>query len=198
MAAAVFAMAALALSICMPVAARADTDYLSGQFLVAEPSMPDPRFAQTVILMISHDSGGAFGLIVNRRLGEIAIAELLSGLGAPSEGLEGSIGLHYGGPVQPWRGFVLHSADTIPEDSNPVGTDFAVTGLTGILADIADGTGPKKSLFALGYAGWGPGQLETELQRKDWFTAPSAPDLVFTDEPGETWQRVLDRRGVDL
>lgn len=192
------AVAALALSIFMPLSAQADTEFLSGQFLVAEPSMPDPRFAESVILMISHDPGGAFGLIVNRRLGEIGIADLLSELGGSSEGLEGTIGLHYGGPVEAGRGFILHSADSIPDSSDPVGTDFAVTGKTDILARIADGTGPKDSLFALGYAGWGPGQLESEMQRKDWFTAPSDPDLVFTNEPAETWQRVMDRRGVDL
>ena len=189
---------ALALSVSAPFAASADTEFLSGQFLVAEPAMPDSRFAESVILMISHDSGGALGLIVNRRLGEIAIADLLTKFGTPAEGLEGTIGVHYGGPVDPTRGFILHSAEAVPDSSNPVGADFAVTGQADILVGIADGTGPKDGLFAFGYAGWGPGQLESELRRNDWFIAPADRDLVFADEPHKTWQRIIDRRGVDL
>ena len=178
--------------------ASAQDAYLSGQFLVAEPSMPDPRFAETVILMISHDAGGALGLIVNRRIAIVDIADLMAELGRPSEGAEGKIGLHYGGPVQPERGFILHSADHVSDSSNPVGSDFAVTGQPDILDSIADGSGPKESLFALGYAGWGPGQLESEMQRNDWFTAPADPELVFADDPATTWQQVMDRRAVDL
>ena len=193
------ALAAWMLVSILPVPARGQDAFLSGQFLVAEPGMPDPRFAETVILMVSHDATGALGLIVNRRLGEIAIADLLSEMGRPAEGVEGSIGLHFGGPVQPDRGFILHSADQVPEGSRPVvGTDFAVAGQPDILTSIAEGSGPKDSLFALGYAGWGPGQLESEMERDDWFTAPADPELVFTDEPAKTWQRVMDRREVDL
>ena len=191
-------LAALALPIGIPASARADSEFLAGQFLVAEPSMPDPRFAETVILMISHDAGGALGLIVNRRLGVIEIADLLMDLGKPSDGAEGKIDLFLGGPVEPERGFILHSADSIPEYSNPVGDDFAVTGMPDILTSIAEGEGPRDSLFALGYAGWGPGQLESELRRRDWFAAPADPEFVFTDEPAKTWQRVMDRRGIDL
>lgn len=181
-----------------PAPAVAQPDSLSGQFLVAEPSMPDPRFAETVILIVSHDSDGALGLIVNRRVGKIGIADLLAEFGEPSEETVGKIGLHYGGPVDPERGFILHSADSVPESSSPVGDDFAVTVRTDILTSIAEGTGPKDSLFTFGYAGWGPGQLESEMQRKDWFTAPADPDLVFTDEPAKTWQLVMDRKGVEL
>ncbi len=182
----------------VPTTARPQDAYLSGQFLVAEPGMPDPRFAETVILMITHDADGAFGLIVNRQIGAIAIADLMAELGLSTDRARGTIGLHYGGPVQPERGFILHSADHVPDGSNPVGDDFAVTAVSDILASIADGSGPEDSLFALGYAGWGPGQLESEMLRQDWFTAPADPDLVFTDEPSKTWQRVMDRRGVDL
>jgi len=191
-------LAALVLVAVIPTSARADSEFLAGQFLVAEPSMPDPRFAETVILMISHNAEGALGLIVNRRLGVIEIADLLMELGRPSEGAEGKIDLFLGGPVEPERGFILHSADSIPDYSNPVGDDFAVTGMPDILTRIAEGDGPRDSLFALGYAGWGPGQLESEIRRRDWFAAAADPDFVFTDEPAETWQRVMDRRGVDL
>lgn len=189
------------LSLCLSVLtlpAKAQDEFLSGQFLVAEPGMPDPRFAETVILMITHDSSGALGLIVNRRVGVMAIADLLAEMDRPPEGASGSIRLHFGGPVQPELGFILHSADRIPEGSNPVGTDFAVSSEPDLLARLGDGNGPKNSLFALGYAGWGPGQLESEMQRKDWFTAPADPELVFTDEPAKTWQQVMDRRGLDL
>ena len=192
------ALAVWVLVSILPIPAQSQDAFLSGQFLVAEPGMPDPRFAETVILMVSHDSTGALGLIVNRRLGEIEIADLLAEMGQPTAGVAGSIGLHFGGPVQPDRGFILHSADQVPEGSRPVGDDFAVAGQPDILTSIAEGTGPKDSLFALGYAGWGPGQLESEMQRDDWFTAPADPDLVFTDEPAETWQRVMDRREVEL
>ncbi len=184
------------LSLGAPMAAEDAT--LSGQFLVAEPGMPDPRFAETVILMISHDADGALGLIVNRRIATVDIADLLDELGRPSEGAQGTIGLYYGGPVQPERGLILHSADHVSDSSDIVGRDFAVTGQPDILDSIAGGNGPEDSLFALGYAGWGPGQLESEMQRNDWFTAPADPALVFTDDPTATWQEVMDRRGVDL
>lgn len=192
------AVLAAALTIAPAERSTAETRSLSGQLLVAEPTMPDPRFAETVILMISHDASGALGLIVNRRLGEIDIADLLEEMGRGSEGTQGTIHLHYGGPVEPQRGFILHSADSLPDGSNPVGEDFAVTGQADILRAIADGTGPKDSLFALGYAGWGPGQLEAEMERADWFTAPADPALVFTDQPAEVWRRIIDQKGIEL
>ena len=111
---------------------------------------------------------------------------------------KGAAIIFLGGRRKIKNSIILHSADSIPEYSNPVGDDFAVTGMPDILTSIAEGEGPRDSLFALGYAGWGPGQLESELRRRDWFAAPADPEFVFTDEPAKTWQRVMDRRGIDL
>ena len=146
--------------------------FLAGQFLIAEPKMGDPRFAETVIYMVNHDASGALGLVINKAYGSGPLDKFLKGFGLDAEGVSGDVQLHYGGPVQPGRGFVLHTSDYLGPGKSTIHGDVTFTTELKVLHDIGTGHGPKKSLFAFGYAGWGPGQLEGELARDDWVTAP--------------------------
>ncbi len=185
---------------CGPAApgAASERQYLTGQLLVAAPTMGDPRFAETVIYMISHDAEGAMGLVVNRALGTGPLALLLKTLGVEPKDAAGSVRLLYGGPVEPGRGFVLHSADFSGSSTRIVGGSVAVSFGTDVLEAIAAGAGPERSLIILGYAGWGPGQLEGELARESWLTAPADEALIFADDLDDVWQRAIANAGLSL
>ncbi len=172
--------------------------FLAGQLLVATQKLGDPRFTRTVIYMVDHDAKGAMGLIVNRAYGVGPLDKLLKGFGIEDEDLAGTIRLHYGGPVDTGRGFVLHSADFEGPGTRVVNKEVAITTKLEVLKAIAKGEGPKRSLFALGYAGWGPGQLEGEIARDDWVTAPADQDLIFSDDLESTWDRAIKMAGVAL
>jgi len=193
---------ALAAAVCLAALASAGAPaqqrHVAGQLLVASNTLGDPRFAETVIYMIEHDKTGALGLTINRRLGKVSVATLLKHLGLASDSAEGEIAVHTGGPVEPGRVFILHSADVMTPGSKAVASGIAVTTTPDILRLIGAGKGPKDSLFVFGYAGWGPGQLDGELARADWFVVPGDPDLVFAAEPEQSWCKALKRRGVDL
>jgi putative transcriptional regulator len=167
---------------------------LAGEFLIAAPEMDDPRFYHAVILMVQHDKGGAFGLIVNRPVEDEPLAKLLDELGQKTAGASGKITIYAGGPVESDVGFVLHSAEYHRPETMKIDAELAVTSSPEVLCDIATQHGPQKYLFAFGYAGWGPGQLENELQQRAWFTAPGDPKLLFGDDPQKLWQDALDRR----
>jgi putative transcriptional regulator len=177
---------------------HSDTTTLTGQLLIAAPTIGDPRFAHTVILMIRHDNDGAFGIVINRPVGERSIAELLEATGDKDTKLEGTVRVFAGGPVQPELGFVVHSPDYHRGETVDVDGRVAMTASRQILRDIGQRQGPEKSLFALGYAGWGPGQLEGELARHDWFTAPEEPKIVFDDDRGNLWEEAMARRTREL
>jgi putative transcriptional regulator len=177
---------------------HSDTTTLTGQLLIAAPTIGDPRFAHTVILMIRHDNDGAFGIVINRPVGERSIAELLEATGDKDTKLEGSVRVFAGGPVQPELGFVVHSPDYHRAETVDVDGRVAMTASRQILRDIGQRQGPEKSLFALGYAGWGPGQLEGELARHDWYTAPEEPKIVFDDDRGNLWEEAMARRTREL
>ncbi len=167
---------------------------LAGQFLIAAPSMGDPRFRRTVILMVRHSKDGALGVTINRPVGEKKLASFLQALGDKDAAAEGSVRLFAGGPVQPEVGFVVHTDDYRRKETIVVSGRLAVTSSREILVDIGHKRGPEKALVAFGYAGWGPGQLENELARDDWFIAPADPELVF-DEPREkVWEQAMARR----
>jgi putative transcriptional regulator len=174
--------------------------FLAGQLLVATQTMSDPRFAGTVIYMVKHDSQGALGLIVNRLLGVGPVADLLQGLGVAEADVDvdGEIRILYGGPVQLEFGFVLHSTDYVGENTQIVNGQVAFTTSLDVLRDIAGGDGPKESLFALGYAGWAPGQLESEIAAKAWFSVPADQELIFGDDLEGKWDRAVAKRGLDL
>jgi len=181
---------------------RAD-HYLDGQLLVAMPLMTDKRFARSVIYICAHSAEGAMGLIVNQRAPNIRFAELLQRLSiSPNEGEalgeDIDLDVHVGGPVETERGFVLHSADYYTADATlAIDEDVSLTATIDILKAIAKGRGPDRAILALGYAGWRPGQLETEIQANGWLNCPADPDLLFDRDLERKYWRALSKIGVD-
>ena len=172
---------------------------LAGQLLVATPDLDDPNFAETVVYMVHHDETGAMGLVINRVLGAGPLDRMLEGLGqAPDGASDRELTVHYGGPVEPARGFILHSPDYRADDTVVLSDLAALTVSPDVLQDIAAGKGPRRSLFALGYAGWGPEQLEGELAAGAWVVVAPDADLLFDDHPETKWQRAFARRGIEL
>jgi putative transcriptional regulator len=181
----------------LPEGAPAEAS-LQGQLLIAAPTIGDPRFAHTVILMVRHDRSGALGLIINRPFEERTIASLLAAIGRQDDTVEGRLRVYAGGPVQLGAGFILHSADYHGADTMDIDGHIAMSSDPEILRDIGHHKGPEKFLFAIGYAGWAPGQLEQELARKDWFTAPADAKFVFDEDRELLWEHALARRTRDL
>ena len=189
----------LALSIpSVAINAAEQSDYLTGQLLVATPEMRDPRFVETVIYMVKHSSEGAFGLVINRPLAKGPIEDLLKGFGMDSSGAKGEIIIHYGGPVSPQAGFVLHSDDVLLEESAKVANGIAMTSDPKLIEAMAQGKGPQQSLFVLGYAGWAPGQLEGELLAGSWFVVSGDKALIFGKDADRKWQQAMDKRKIPL
>ncbi len=178
--------------------ARALGAYLTGQLLIATDELKDPRFVRTVIFMIRHDANGAMGLVLNRPLGDAPLATLLDQAGMDPKGAAGSVRLHVGGPVEPTRVFVMHSPDYAAPDTVRIGSEFAVTFHPDILQAIADGRGPKRAVFTVGYAGWAPDQLETEIKGGYWSTATAEAGIVFDDAYSTKWDRAMARRRITL
>ena len=171
---------------------------LAGQLLVATPEMPDPRFARTVIYMIQHDASGAEGVVVNRPLGDIPLATLLKQMRMDSAGVTATVQLHAGGPVNPLGVLILHTAEYTGEGTRVIKNGIALTQEPAILAAIARGKGPRRTFFALGYAGWGPGQLEAEMKAGGWVRAVADEAIVFDGDYEHKWDRAMDRRRIDL
>ncbi|MCP4329005.1 MAG: YqgE/AlgH family protein [Alphaproteobacteria bacterium] len=171
--------------------------YLPGHLLIAMPTMEDPRFSRAVIYMCAHNAEGAMGLVVNKELDSLSFSELLKQVGVDPPPADKEIRVHFGGPVETGRGFVLHSADYDQGGTLTVDDTFAVTASIDILRDIALGNGPDRSLLALGYAGWGPGQLETEIQANGWLHSSADPELVFATDLEAKWLRAVAALGID-
>ena len=188
----------------MPVAAAEPAvEPAAGELLIASAAIQDPRFHHSVILLLRHDEKGAFGIVINRPLTERPISGLLADSAGNTEdardsAIEGTIRVFLGGPVEPSYGFVIHSGEYRRPETLTLDIGVAMTATRDILRDIGRHQGPKKYLFALGYAGWGAGQLEGEIARHDWFTTPAEPDLVFDEERGQLWERALARRTREL
>jgi putative transcriptional regulator len=178
--------------------ARAQGAYLTGQLLIATDELKDPRFVRTVIFMIRHDAKGAMGLVLNRPLGDAPLATLLDQAGIDPKGAAGSVRLHVGGPVEPTRVFVMHGPDYAAPDTLRIGSEFAVTFHPDILQAIAEGRGPKRAVFTVGYAGWAPDQLETEIKGGYWFIATAEAGIVFDDAYTTKWDRAMARRRITL
>jgi len=174
------------------------SDYLTGQLLVATPEMRDPRFVETVIYMVKHSTEGAFGLVINRPLAKGPVEDLLKGFGIDSSGAKGEIIVHYGGPVSPRAGFVLHSDDVLLEESAKVANGIAMTSDPKLIEAMAQGKGPRQSLFILGYAGWAPGQLEGELKAGSWFVVSGDKALIFGQDADRKWRQAMDKRKIPL
>jgi putative transcriptional regulator len=171
--------------------------YLVGQLLVAMPGMGDPRFEKTVIYLCAHNADGAMGLVVNRAMEELTFPDMLEQLGIDVTGNSPSINIHFGGPVESGRGFVLHSSDYLRDATMVVDDDVALTATLDILKAIAGGGGPVQSLLALGYAGWGPGQLDGEIMSNGWLSVDADADLVFGDDLDGKWERAMKKIGID-
>jgi putative transcriptional regulator len=183
----------------LPTPAEApEQQFLTGQLLIASPTMGDPRFLQTVILMVRHDRNGALGIVINRPIGDRPLARLLEALGENDPGVAGTVRIFAGGPVQPDIGFVLHSTDYHRSDTLDIDAHVAMTSSREILRDIGNQRGPNKSLIAFGYAGWAPGQLEGELAHGFWYTTPQDANLVFDDDRDDVWDHAMKRRTQDL
>ena len=171
---------------------------LTGKLLVAMPGMTDPRFAHAVIYITSHTDKGAMGVIVNKPAPELRLSDVLDQILEQPDATQVELGVHIGGPVETGRGFVLHSSEYVSAIGTlRIGTDFAMTTTLDILEDIARGQGPEKALLTLGYAGWGPGQLEAEIAQNGWLTCDAQVDLVFTSPDARKWGAALNSIGID-
>lgn len=169
---------------------------LRGQFLLAMPGIGDARFERAVIAMCTHDAAGALGVGVGRILPGISFHKLLGQLDiAPGEAPDCAI--HLGGPVEPQRGFVLHSLDWLGPESLNVEGCWGLTSTLDVLRAIAAGTGPRRWLVALGYAGWGEGQLDGEMQRHGWLATRASDGLLFGHSAEERWDATLKAAGID-
>jgi putative transcriptional regulator len=184
----------------MNFTAEQDTDngYLTGHLLIAMPNMRDPRFARTVIYLCAHSADGAMGLVINRLVGSVTFPDLLTQLGIDSGSATPEIRVHFGGPVESGRGFVLHSGEYLHDSTLRIAEEMALTATVDILQDIAHGNGPRRSLLALGYAGWGPGQLDSEIQSNGWLHVAADENLVFDDSLDDKWERAIAKLGVDV
>ena len=174
-----------------------DTDTLTGQLLIAMPALDDPRFAHSVILVCAHTTDGAMGIVLNRPLAKPSFESLLKQLDVEPTPPARQIRLCEGGPVDHGRGFVLHSADWTGDGSLQVADDLALTASLDVLQAIAQGEGPQHGLLALGYASWGPGQLDRELHDNAWLTAPSEHEILFDGEYETKWRRALGILKID-
>ena len=177
----------------VPVAAEC---FLTGQILIAMPSMTDERFAQAVIYLCAHTAEGAMGLVLNRPVVRPTFDELLEQLKVAPTPSARQIRMCAGGPVENGRGFVLHTSDWTGEGSLRVDDAVALTASLDVLKAIAEGAGPRECLLALGYAGWGPGQLDREIQDNAWLSVPADEALIFGTEHGTHWRRAFAKLNV--
>lgn len=174
---------------------------LGGKLLVAMPGMADPRFEHAVILLCAHSPDGAMGLIINKPEPDLSFGTLLGQLQIPLDPAGRDIRVHFGGPVERGRGFVLHSHDYSGSTATlSIAGGFGMTATLDVLEAMAKGRGPDRALLALGYAGWGPGQLEAEIARNDWLTVEAGEAgkaLVFAENDGGKWTAALRSMGID-
>ena len=175
-----------------------DADGFAGQLLVAMPQMQDPRFAKTVIYLCAHTPEGAMGLVLNKLVDSITFPDLLEQLSIEPAISGDEIRVHFGGPVESGRGFVLHTADYQREGTLPINSGIALTATVDILRDMARGAGPRQTLLALGYAGWGPGQLDAEIQANGWLQVPADEHLVFGQNLDAKWELAMAKLGIDF
>jgi len=174
-----------------------DYTNLTGRLAIAMPGMGDPRFERSVILLCAHGEDGAMGLILNKPASQVDFTELMEQLDIPLTAPT-SRPIHFGGPVEMQRGFVLHTRDYAGDSTTlTVGEDFGMTATRDVLRAIAGGQGPRDALVALGYAGWGAGQLEDEIAQNGWLIADPTPELVFAPDNDGKWMAAIGTLGID-
>lgn len=171
--------------------------YLTGRFLIAMPGMQDDRFQQTLIYICAHGPEGAMGLVVNKPLDSISFPDLLEQLDIPIPPVGEGIDVLFGGPVEAGRGFVLHSPDYMHDATMVVDDGIALTATVDVLRAIADGSGPRQRLLALGYAGWDSGQLDDEIKANGWLSVDADPKLLFDTDISKKWERAMAKIGID-
>ena len=171
--------------------------YLTGRFLIAMPGMQDDRFQQTLIYICAHGPEGAMGLVVNKPLDSISFPDLLEQLDIPIPPVGEGIDVLFGGPVEAGRGFVLHSPDYMHDATMVVDDGIALTATVDVLRAIADGSGPRQRLLALGYAGWDSGQLDDEIKANGWLSVDADPKLLFDTDVSKKWERAMAKIGID-
>ena len=177
---------------------RVTEGYLTGNLLVAMPTVGDSRFERALVYMCAHSKAGALGLVVNRLTNEITFPELLEQLGIDPPNGRRTIKVHFGGPVEESRGFVLHSGDYLQDTTLVVNNEIGLTASVDVLTAIAEGEGPRCSLLALGYAGWGPGQLESEIHANGWLHVPADEGLLFGADVSTKWGKALAKIGIEV
>lgn len=178
---------------------QSDTSgYLTGHVLVAMPQMEDPRFARSVVYICAHTPDGAMGLVINKLVDSVTFPDLLEQLDLDASPTSEGIHVHFGGPVETGRGFVLHSADYVQDATLVINDEMALTATVDILKAMAEGKGPRSSLLALGYAGWAPGQLDEEIQANGWLTVPADNDLIFGSKLESRWELAMAKMGIDF
>lgn len=170
--------------------------YLTGQFLLAMPHMPDPRFEKVVIYICGHDNNGAMGLVVNKHLGDLTLKGLLEYLNLSQESIQRDLPIYFGGPVDTGRGFVLHSDDFVHPGTVLLANHISLTATVDVLQSIAEGGGPKDCLLVMGYVGWGPGQLDSELHSNRWIQLEADPEILFHVPIGRKWETAITKLGV--
>ena len=171
--------------------------FMTGQLLLAMPGIGDPRFARAVIAMCSHDGTGALGVGIGAHLPGVGLHALLTQLDI-EPGVAPDVPVHAGGPVEPNRGFVIHSADWGGEGSIDVAGRWVLTATLDVLRAIAAGRGPTRWLVALGYAGWGAGQLDGEMTRNDWLGVEGRADILYDAPVGKRWTAAFAQAGIDV
>lgn len=170
---------------------------LTGKLLIAMPGIGDPRFDNAVVFLCAHSHDGAMGLVINKLSSEVAVADVFEQLDIRATPDMKPLPVHFGGPVEMGRGFVLHSTEYASDHASlDVGAEYSMTASREILRDMARGEGPERRLLCLGYAGWGPGQLEQEIVKNGWLTCDADPEIVFATPDRTKWQAALLSLGV--
>lgn len=175
-----------------------DTMDLTGKMLIAMPGMGDPRFEKSVVFICAHSPDGAMGIIINKPTGDLRLPDLVKQLDIGNGTCLRDDPVHFGGPVEPGRGFVLHSGEYVSNLSTlRVSDGFGMTATLDVLEELANGAGPAYAIMALGYSGWGPGQLESEILANGWLTCEAEQSLVFEETSLRKWEAALKTLGVD-
>lgn len=172
--------------------------YLEGHLLIATPLITGSCFYRSVIYLCVHNDEGAMGIVINHPIQNVNFRDILKQLNIDPSAYNAQVPVHFGGPVDPARGFVIHTADYARSETVYMGGNIALTSNVEVLRDIAIGSGPRESILALGYAGWSPGQLENELESNSWISTPATKELIFNTGNSEKWARAAETVGVDL
>lgn len=184
------------MSTMLPPVPPSSASPLKDTLLVAMPAVRGDTFARSVVYLCAHSAEGAMGIVVNQTVPDVRFSDLLAQLKLPASEMRFEPIVHFGGPVEQGRGFVLHSTDFVRGDTVKLNSSVGITGTVDILRAISEGAGPRRSLFALGYAGWGPGQLDAEIRNNFWLNVPVDDELLFDADLNGKWERALRKIGA--